>query len=309
MNNNILVSVVLPVYNGEQYLEEAILSILNQTFNDFELIIINDGSTDTSLSIIEKYLKIDDRIVVINQQNKGLARSLNIGLNAAKGEYIARMDADDVALPDRFVKQVDFFRSHPKTVLLGTAVELIDKDGAPIVIDVPYIGSSFLKKYLLTIGNPFKHPTVMFRRDLAISVGGYNELIGKYIEDYFLWTKLASYGEIEILNKVLLMYRITPGSIMSSITTKEFLDFSLKIMKKSDFTEEDLILMNTIKAKDSSDKLTEDREITYEKRLTTAKNNKLNKVFNFIRKIFGVNAAMIVFAVLKKNIVARRADL
>ncbi|HIP11775.1 MAG TPA: glycosyltransferase family 2 protein, partial [Arcobacter sp.] len=103
---NPMVSVLLSVYNGEKYLDEAIESILNQTYQDFEFIIINDGSTDKSLEIIEKYKKEDNRIVVISRENKGLIYSLNEGISQAKGKYIARMDADDISLATRFEEQV-----------------------------------------------------------------------------------------------------------------------------------------------------------------------------------------------------------
>ena len=112
-----LISVVMSVYNGEKYLKRSIDSILNQTFKDFEFIIINDGSTDKSLEIIKSY--DDDRIVLIDQENKGLTKSLNIGIKTASGKYIARQDADDVSLPDRLKKQVDFLEVREDVVLLG----------------------------------------------------------------------------------------------------------------------------------------------------------------------------------------------
>ncbi len=128
MSENPKVSVIMSVYNGDKYLREAIESILNQTFTDFEFIIVNDGSTDNSLEIIESY--DDERIKTINnKKNIGLTKSLNKALKFAKGKYIARQDADDVSLPNRFEKQVEYLDSHPEVALVGTSVYLIDENG------------------------------------------------------------------------------------------------------------------------------------------------------------------------------------
>ena len=116
MDNNILVSVILPVYNAQKYLEEAIESIINQTYTNFEFIIIDDGSGDNSLNIINKYQKQDSRILVITRENKGLVYTLNEGINQAKGKYIARMDADDISLSNRFEKQIELLENRCKQI-------------------------------------------------------------------------------------------------------------------------------------------------------------------------------------------------
>ncbi|HAS7841575.1 TPA: glycosyltransferase family 2 protein, partial [Vibrio cholerae] len=122
------ISVVMSVYNGEKYLGEAIDSILKQTFSDFEFIIINDGSTDKTLEIIKSYMKKDDRIVLVSRENKGLIVSLNEGLDLAKGQYIARMDADDISIKSRFEKQIEFLDSNPDIGVCGTWVEVFGEN-------------------------------------------------------------------------------------------------------------------------------------------------------------------------------------
>ncbi|WP_334124749.1 glycosyltransferase [Empedobacter brevis] len=292
------ISVVLPVYNGELYLKEAISSILNQTYSDFELIIINDGSTDNSLNIIHSF--DDNRIVLIDQSNQGLAKSLNNGLRKAKGKFIARMDADDIALPQRFEKQIQYLEKRTDVKLLGTAIDMIDKDGNVIATDVPYIGNSFLKKFLQKIGNPFKHPTVIFDREIALNVGGYNEDIGKYFEDYFLWNEIAHHGKIEILNEVLLKYRVTPGSIMSSVKSNDFSKFMITVINKRSFNEQDKIEMNRIKSIDNKELNLVDKEAIYNKRISGAVNNKMNKLFIILENLIGKSFALSILTFIKK---------
>ncbi len=295
MPNNVIVSVILPVYNAQDYISEAIESILNQTFQNFELILINDGSSDDSLEIINSYS--DHRIRVINQKNKGLARSLNIGLAQANGKFIARMDADDISLANRLEVQVRFLEKNPHIKLVGSAVDLIDKNGHLICSDVSFTGNSFLKWFLKNKGNPFKHPTVLFHKEVAINVGGYNEKIGKYFEDYYLWNEISKHGDIEIINKVLLKYRITPGSIMSSVKTKEFSDFMLSIIKKETFSDEDQADMEKIKNKENKGI---DSMLAYKNRIYTSKNNRMNKLFLKTQSLLGTKIAFWFISKLKK---------
>lgn len=197
------VSILMPVYNAEQYVAEAIDSILSQSYRDWELIIINDGSTDSSESIITQYE--DSRIYYIkNPVNLRLIKTLNKGIDYCHGEYIARMDADDVALPDRLKEQVEFLDSHADYLMCGTNAIVIDNDGNKTgkIKNLP--DNDFLQINML-FSPPFIHPSVMIRREV-LKENRYDEEY-KHVEDYELWCRIANLGKIANLNKDLLLYR------------------------------------------------------------------------------------------------------
>jgi len=197
-----LVSVVMSVYNGQTYLREAIDSVLNQTFSDFEFIIINDGSSDNSLSIIQSYT--DKRIVVINNDgNKGLIYSLNMGLEIAKGKYIARMDADDICMPERFDLQVKQFENHPNAVISGSDYYLLDGEKNTYIKN---INDSDFQKAVLLFTPCFCHPTVMMKNVFKDHQVFYDKDF-IHAEDYKLWTDLRAFGEYLNIDKPLLKYR------------------------------------------------------------------------------------------------------
>jgi hypothetical protein len=204
MNEMPEITVLMPVYNAEQYLREAIESILNQSFADFEFLIIDDGSIDGSVELIQTYR--DPRIRFYqNEKNSGIAFTLNRGLEMATGKYIARMDADDVAFPTRLEEQDRFMEQHPKVVLSGAFAEKIGAQGEHIdLIRVPEDNESL--RIMLLFGNCFIHPLATFNRLSALAAGGYSEK-DHDAEDYGLWAKLAGSGELANLNKVLLKYR------------------------------------------------------------------------------------------------------
>lgn len=199
------ISVVLPVYNGEKYIREAVDSILCQSFTDFECILINDGSKDSSPTILDEYALLDSRVRIVHQENRGLISSLNRGLSEARGELVARMDADDISTPDRFQKQVEYMKQHPDVGLLGGAITLIDEVGGVIrASDYPRRGAemdSFIKR-----GSPVAHPAVMMRRDLALGLGGYRAAY-QACEDYDLWLRLYEKADIDNLPDNILYYR------------------------------------------------------------------------------------------------------
>ena len=202
MLNKPKISVIMSIYNGEKYLKAAIESILAQTFTNFEFIIVNDGSTDSSLEIIQSYN--DERIKIINnEKNIGLTKSLNKTLKVARGEFIARQDADDVSLPNRFKGQMKYFEEHPEVALLGTSIYKIDEKGGivgkGIALAKPGIKDLFK-------GNQFNHGSVMFKKDVANDLGGYNELFG-YVQDYELWLRIAKYYKVGNLTKILYKLR------------------------------------------------------------------------------------------------------
>jgi glycosyltransferase involved in cell wall biosynthesis len=197
-----LVSVIMPVYNGAAFLRESIRSILSQTYTRFEFIIINDGSKDNSDEIIRSF--DDRRIRYHTQENAGLAATLNRGIGLSGGIYIARQDQDDISLPSRIQKQVDFLNSNPSVGLLGTRAKIIGTN-APGKAHNHAI-HPWLLKFDLLFDNPFVHSSVMFRQAAISATGLYNTDPTCY-EDFELWSRFAQTTEIANLPEPLLEYR------------------------------------------------------------------------------------------------------
>lgn len=196
------VSVIMSVYNGEKYLREAIESILNQTFTDFEFIIVIDPSIDNSLEIIQSY--DDERIKIINnEKNIGLTKSLNKALKIAKGEYIARQDADDISLPNRFEEQITYLERYLEVALLGTSAYKIDENGK-IIEKFTALAKPTIKD--LFKSNQFYHGSVMLRKGIINELGDYNELI-TYPQDYELWLRIAKHYKVANLTQLLYKWR------------------------------------------------------------------------------------------------------
>lgn len=204
-NNAPKLSVILPAFNAEKTLKRAIDSVLTQTFQDFELIVINDGSTDRTQEVIDSYR--DTRLKKQQfDQNKGLIFGLNKGLEIAKGEYIARQDADDESFPRRFEKQTCVLDLNDKIGVVGSAMKLrngLDK----IVGEYRYPATPAFAKWQCLFKTPLAHSTIMMRRSLAEKVGGYNSKY-KYAEDYELWTRVIEYTGVMSLEEVLVYYSI-----------------------------------------------------------------------------------------------------
>ena len=211
------VSVLMSVYNGADFLDESIESILKQTFNDFEFIIIDDGSTDESYEIIQSYANKNRQIVVIQNKNRiHLTKSLNNGLKIAKGKYIARQDADDISLPERLQTQITYMENNEDIGILGTSVELIDVKSKNIRTIKGQSNTNFLKWHLL-LSNPLIHSSVMLRTELITSNGGYDNTFIKS-QDYALWSKLSKISKITQLPNVLVKRRIK----YTSFETEQF---------------------------------------------------------------------------------------
>lgn len=211
MKNNTqpLVTVLMPVYNADQHLGAAIESILLQTFTGFECIVINDGSTDNSAAIIKRFS--DSRIVYLeNERNLGLIASLNKGLQVAKGMYVARMDADDVALPQRLQKQVEFLNTHTEVVAVGSNYNVVLNGKVSNAEPVELSGHQL--KTILLFATCYAHPTVMFRRMASGAFLPYAPDF-KHAEDYRLWTELAVQGELGYISEPLLNYRHHPMQV------------------------------------------------------------------------------------------------
>jgi glycosyltransferase involved in cell wall biosynthesis len=207
--NSPLVSVVMAVHNAEKYVEKSIGSILNQTFQDFEFIIINDGSTDRTASILNALDEAHQRIKVIHQEKRGLTPTLNLGCNLAQGKYIARMDADDLSLPERFARQIIFLEAHPEIAVCGSWVKKIGKSRRNLW---RYPGDSDVARCHLLFNNPIAHPVAMIRRDAIAAAGFYDESY-LYAADYACWAKIAERRSIANIPEVLLHYRIHFGQM------------------------------------------------------------------------------------------------
>lgn len=223
------ISIIMSVYNAENFLQESISSILSQNFIDFEFIIVNDGSTDKSLQLINQIAKTDNRIVVINQENLGLAMALNNALRISRGKYIARMDADDIALNNRLKIQAEFLQKNSEIDIVGSFVHAFGDNKNriwkfPVTKEDCDVAMLFL--------NPLAHPAVMFRKSIVTSVGYYNTTF-EYDQDYEFWARSSAYHRIANITRALLKYRIHEaqmGSVFSrstrvksQIRTQEFL--------------------------------------------------------------------------------------
>jgi glycosyltransferase involved in cell wall biosynthesis len=206
-----LVSVVMSVYNGERHVREAIESILNQTFRDFEFIIVNDGSADRTRKILESCK--DGRVVLIHQENQGLTKALNKGISLARGKYIARQDADDVSKPERLAKQAAFMEENQAAGLVSSWFEFIDERGNKTRIGQTPTDNAVIKERLIKI-NQFCHGAAMIRKEAVDTVGAYREFF-KYAQDHDLWLRIAEKYEVWNLPEPLYSYRVLDKAISS----------------------------------------------------------------------------------------------
>lgn len=293
------ITVLMPVYNGEKYLIEAINSILNQTYKNFEFLIINDASTDSTKSIILSYE--DPRIRLIDlETNIGLVRSLNKGLELAKGDFIARMDSDDISMPERLEKQYNHIIKNPEIGLVASNWEIIDEQGRSIAIrNISYCYEEMF--YLLFFKNILGHSTIFFNKELIKKLNGYNENYST-CEDHELWCRIIRTAKIEQVNDILVRWRKIPSSITSKFNNKQKLCsqrvFSNNVkMVLSDGLEEDkkyLPLQNYYFLKDVSNILPISLKLIElnEKIIDSACNNRhinLDKLINICYARFAVN--------------------
>lgn len=213
------ITVLLSVYNAEKYVGIAIDSILNQTFTDFELIAVDDRSTDKSWEIVQQYAKQDSRIIALrNEVNLGGCKTLNVGLKLAKGKYVARLDNDDWSYPDRLEKQFNFLESHPDVGIVGGVMEIMNQSGEVTGKRTYNISDDEIRKKIFRY-SPFSHPLVMTRKSVLDKVGYYDPAYAP-ADDYDLYFRLGSESKFANLPDVLLRYRIVQGSITSKQTKK-----------------------------------------------------------------------------------------
>lgn len=207
------VTVVLPVWNAGEYLAAAVESIRVQTLADWELLAIDDGSTDGSRQILDDVAGRDDRIVVISRPNRGLAATLQEGIDRARSGTVALMNADDVSHSDRLARQLAYLERHPTVAALGTQTRLL-VDGRATAIESRLPLTPQACRRFLSVAPPLAHPTVMLRRDAVRAVGGYRPQ--SYVEDYDLWLRLADRFDLANLPDALLDYRIHDGQFSSA---------------------------------------------------------------------------------------------
>jgi hypothetical protein len=216
------VTVLMSVYNGARFLNESVESIRNQTFDDFEFLIIDDGSNDESAEILAAHAAADRRIRILKQENRGLTAALNRGFEEATSEYVARMDADDVARPDRLQVQVSFLNSNPDITVVGSAIEVIDGEGrATNTIRLPEEPDRICR-HMRQLGCALAHPTVVMRRAAVIEAGGLRRAY-LHAEDYDLWLRMIERHRFANVAEVLLSYRRHEASVSSQYLQQQIL--------------------------------------------------------------------------------------
>lgn len=210
------VSAIMPAYNAERFIQHAVGSILAQTFEDFELIILNDGSTDNTRPIIEAYS--DPRIRLINKENSGVASTLNLGLEEARGEFIWRHDADDISLPQKLEKEMAFLDAHPEFVLCATQVAFMSERGNVAwnkrQPKEDWLGSAAYREVLFEDFSPYSpvtHGTTLFRRSILQNTGGYREAFITS-EDIDMWLRFLEHGRLAVINECLSLHRLSTSS-------------------------------------------------------------------------------------------------
>ena len=295
-----LVSVVMCTYNTEKYIAEAIDSVLNQTYSNFEFIIWDDGSTDGTRAIVESFR--DERIRYFFHENTGLGMALKLSCEQARGKYIARMDADDVSLPYRFQMEFDFLETHPDYVLVSSSYNIIDKNGNKIGRTFSYSWDYVIRK-ILKKGSCIAHPCTMFSREAYIESGGYLPI--RNGQDRVLWPKLLRYGKVYNITEPLLNYRLLDDSIShlaDNSPYKEILEpLRRKIANDEIVDDEDVQLLNTIYTLEKrSVKRTNNRLLTSQR--NTFKRKDI-VIYGYLSKVLGHKVAQntIIFI---KNIIA-----
>jgi glycosyltransferase involved in cell wall biosynthesis len=238
-----IISVVMSAYNAEHYLKEAIDSILDQTFADFEFIIVDDGSDDNSAQIINSYT--DPRIIKLKQNRLGLPAALNWAIKNSSSSIIARMDADDISYPYRLYKQYHYLLENPNYIAIGSNAEIIDMHGVPIFTSqMPITDLEIRNRLPIT---PFIHPSAMFRKEPFMRAGGYcNKMIKA--QDVVLFNRMKTYGKFFNIETPLLKYRIVPtaNSAREKKQEKKLNTIILKCINENDISDADELFLKSI---------------------------------------------------------------
>ncbi len=213
------VTILLPIFNAENYIDSCLSSLLDQTFDDFEIIAINDGSTDGTFEVLERVAEKDKRLRVINQNNQGLIRTLNKGLELAKGEYIARIDSDDIALSNRIKIQTNYLDENKKCLLCSSDY-IVFNDKTAKSKRIKTRQNSYFHKAEMIFGPSVAHPTVMFRSEEFSKLNLKYDPKYKDAEDYELWTRVNNYGDIRTIPEPLMKMRQHETSITAVAESK-----------------------------------------------------------------------------------------
>ncbi len=245
MKDKVLISVVLCTYNGMRFIKESIDSVLNQTFTNFEFIIWNDGSTDDTEKIVLAYN--DERIKYYRHENTGLGKALALACKEAEGKYIARIDDDDICMPNRLLEQFLYMESHPKCVLLSSSCYYMDESGKILGRSLNCTWNSVIKK-TLKVGSATIHPASMFRTDAYNKTCGYLGL--RSSQDRVLWSKMSATGKFHNLNHALIKYRLVTTSLSHVFENNPYSSILEEIRRKlivdNVVLEEDIFLYNDV---------------------------------------------------------------
>lgn len=281
------ISVLMSAFNAEKYIEEAITSVLGQTFTDFEFIIINDGSTDNTEAIITKFS--DNRIKYYSQDNQGVSKSLNRGLKIACGKYIAKLDADDICYNERFKKQFEFMEENPSYVVCGSFTDVIDENGEFIYkfTTIPTINEDIQLE--MENRNCIVHSSSFYRRDYALLVGGYYEPIKHYFEDYMFFYNLIKKGKAYNFTESLIKYRVTPGSISSRDKNKKYETLVRNVIHRGHITEKEKVFLFSYRSKKAKKNVQLSNHYLALARLILIYQGNINKSMNFYYKAFKNN--------------------
>lgn len=221
-NTTPLVSVVMAAYNSERFIGEAIESILDQSYDNFELIIVNDCSKDNTWNIIKSYSKTDRRIKIFqNKKNLGGCKTLNKGMLLGKGKYLAVMDNDDISYSRRLEKQVNLLEKNPKIGIVGGGIEIIDENGTIQSKRKYHLKDSEIRKHLFHF-SPFAHPLIMVRRSVLEQVG-YHDCEYAPADDYELYFRIGKVSKFANIKDVIFKYRVVSGSMTQRMTKKMIL--------------------------------------------------------------------------------------
>lgn len=292
MNIAPLVSVIMPSYNSKKYIKKAIDSVLEQTYSNFELIIVDGNSTDGTLDILDEYKKKDRRIKVIQDEGRGIGAALQLGCQIASGKFIARMDSDDIAINTRFEKQLKIFHSIPNLILVASPVIYINEDDSIIGYSFPYTNKRIIQEKVYLIA----HPTVMMKKDAYVKAGGYQPLLRA--EDYFLWNRMRLMGEFYIFKEPLIKYRLLQDSLSHTLDD----NFNKKLGRKLEsyfikpiISEIDIIEINDF----ISTNLPKNRIISH---MSSKRKIRLFPFLKIIFKFLPLNIFVVKFVISIKNV-------